>query len=215
MVGTAKSGAPGCYLDADNGEEEHMCPSSRWEPAGSISQGFSPCVTQHRREDFSLPAPTSWVLIGICAAQLLHILFFNLPLADVFLSVPHSNFLALPLAVTGRRWDMDTRWGCATSEPNLHRVREAAIPPARGRCWAGSAGPHGQRCAADGLSRGWSMGNGLGAHPVPCLSYQIPLSLHSPACKTSSGPPRWCLKAGSPLASSGNGCPLESSIPRL
>lgn len=55
----------------------------------------------------------------------------------------------------------------------------------------------------------------LGVHPVSCLSYQIPLSLHLPALKTSLGPPRCFLRAGSPPAPLGEGCLLESSIPRL
>lgn len=66
---------------------------------------------------------------------------------------------------------------------------------------AGSAGARGSGVGGRAL-RGWSTGDGLGAQPVPCLSYRIPLSLHSPARKTSLGPPRWCLRAGCPPAPS-------------
>lgn len=141
--------------------------------------------------------------------------FLISPLQMFFCLVSCSNFLALPLAVTGRQQDMDTRRRCATSKPNLHQDHEATISLASGRLWAGGTGPRGWWRGVDGLSQGWSTGDGLGAHPVPCLSYQIPLSLHSPAHKASPGPPRWCLRAGSLPAPSAEGCLLESSIPTL
>lgn len=214
---TTKPGAPGSYLGADNGEEG-TCPSSQWEPGSSVSRGFSPCTAQDTREDFSSPpAPAGWVLIGICSAQLLHILFFNLPHADVFLSVPRSNLLALPLAVTRCRWDMDTRWRCVTSEPTsvLGSWNDNSPQHVAGT-GQGALDPRASSVGQTGFpGAGAREGDGLGAHPVPCLSCQIPLSLHSPACKTSPGPPKWFLRAGSPPVPLGKGCLLESSIPRL
>lgn len=65
------------------------------------------------------------------------------------------------------------------------------------------------------LSWSWSMARGPGARPGPCLSYQIPPPLHLSAHKTSLGPPRCFLRAGSPPAPLGGGWLLESSIPRL
>lgn len=123
-VHTAKPGAPGSYPGADNGEEEGTCPSSWWESASSVSQGFSPCATPHPWEHFSLlPASMGWGFIGISTAmvktavQLLHILFFNPPPAAVFLPVPHSDLLVLSSAVTSCQQDTDTGCRCVTSDP--------------------------------------------------------------------------------------------------
>lgn len=77
-------------------------PSSWWEPASFISRGFLPCAIQHNTGGLLLTTTSHRLgFSGFCAAQLLHILFFNLPLADVFLSVTSRLSLWLSLALVG------------------------------------------------------------------------------------------------------------------
>lgn len=219
-VYTVKPGAPGSYPGADNREEEGRCPSSWWESASSVSQGSSCCATPRPWQHFLLPAPLGWGFTGISIAllktalQLLHILFLNLSL---------QLYFCLTLTVTS--------WPCPELSPGARRIQTHGAdvsPLIPHQHWGGGAiipqlvtgtgQEHwtlGPVVWMEGLSWRWSMASGLGAHPVPCLSYQIPPSLHLPAHRTSLGPARCFLRAGSPSAPLGKGWLLESSIPRL
>lgn len=83
---------------------------------------------------------------------------FYLSFADVFLSDPCSNLPALPLAVTGL-------WTHGGDVPCLSLIctglGELQFPQHMGQ---GAPDP---MASGVGLSWGWSMGNGLGAHPPP------------------------------------------------